>query len=215
MPHCLRPGRFGEPLVTAYSQPPGAAVEDADLAAKGIIAGIHFFILADLLVFAALFVGFMVERAAEVEVFNQSAGALDPWVGILNTLILVTSGVCVVLAVNAAREGRAALVRAWIVAAFLVGLGFGISKVLEYSDKISLGITMHSNDFYMFYYALTGAHFLHFLGGMVALAAIWHLANQRAVDGPFFSTVESVGLYWHMVDLLWLFIFPLLYLLGA
>ncbi len=187
----------------------------ADPAADGIIAGIHFFILADLLVFAALFVGFMVERSEEVALFNESTHQLNSWVGIANTLILVTSAVCVVFAVNAARDGRATVVRRWVFAAFIVGMGFGISKVLEYGDKISQGITMHSNDFFMFYYALTGAHFLHFIGGMVALAIVWQLAGQKPVDGPFFNTIESVGLYWHMVDLLWLFIFPLLYLLGT
>ena len=190
---------------------PGAANPAAD----GIIAGIHFFILADLLVFAALFVGFMMERAEELALFNQSASLLDPRVGILNTLILVTSGVCVVFAVNAARDGRGTIARRWILVAFIIGMGFGVSKVLEYGDKISQGITMHTNDFYMFYYALTGAHFLHFLGGMAALAIVWHLAGKKPVDGPFFGTIESVGLYWHMVDLLWLFIFPLLYLLGS
>lgn len=201
--------------VTVQDSPQEAPAEVANPATDGIIAGIHFFILADLLVFAALFIGFMVERAEEVALFNQSAGLLSPRVGIANTLILVTSGVCVVFAVNTAREGRGPVVRRWILAAFVVGLGFGISKVLEYGDKISQGITMHSNDFFMFYYALTGAHLLHFLGGMVALVIIWHLASTRPVDGPFFSTIESVGLYWHMVDLLWLFIFPLLYLLGT
>ena len=201
--------------LTMPDSPQDAPTGVRDPAADGIIAGIHFFIIADLLVFAALFVGFMVERAEEVAVFNQSAGQLNPWVGIANTLILVTSGVCVVFAVNAARKGKGLVVRRWTLAAFVVGLGFGISKVLEYGDKISQGITMHSNDFFMFYYALTGAHFLHFLGGMVALAIIWYLAGTRPVSGPFFGTIESVGLYWHMVDLLWLFIFPLLYLLGT
>ena len=201
--------------MTAHDSQQEAPTVAADPAADGIIAGIHFFILADLLVFAALFIGFMVERSEEVALFNESARQLNSWVGITNTLILVTSGVCVVFAVNVAREGRATVVRRWVLSAFIVGLGFGISKVLEYGDKISQGITMHSNDFFMFYYALTGAHFLHFLGGMVALAIIWHLAGQKPVDGPFFNTIESVGLYWHMVDLLWLFIFPLLYLLGT
>ena len=201
--------------LTVRDSRPQVPRETSDPAAEGIIAGIHFFILADLLVFAALFVGFMLERAEEVALFNQSAALLNPWVGIANTLILVTSGACVVFAVNAARDGQVLTVRRWILAAFIVGLGFGISKVLEYGDKISQGITMHSNDFFMFYYALTGAHFLHFLGGMVALAIVWHLAGNRPVDRRFFGTIESVGLYWHMVDLLWLFIFPLLYLLGT
>jgi nitric oxide reductase NorE protein len=113
------------------------SVESVASVSEAMIAGIHFFILADLLVFAALFAGFMAERSAEVTLFNQSAGALDPLVGILNTLILVSSGLCVLLAVNAAREGRTALVRGWLLAAIIVGSGFGVSKLLEYSDKIT------------------------------------------------------------------------------
>lgn len=180
-----------------------------------LFAGIHFFILADLAVFAALFTGFMVERAVDVALFNESAAQLDAWVGVLNTLILVTSGLCMALAVGAARSGMTQITRGWIAAALVVGSGFGISKIFEYWDKIGSGITMHTNDFFMFYYALTGAHFLHFLGGMVALAYLFFRSAVEPVNGRFFITIESIGLYWHMVDLLWIFIFPLLYLLGA
>ncbi len=183
--------------------------------AEELFAGIHFFILADLAVFAALFTGFMVERAVDIPLFDQSAARLDAWVGVLNTLILVTSGLCMALGVDAARKGLRASTRRWIAAAFVIGSGFGISKVFEYSDKIGSGITMHTNDFFMFYYALTGAHFLHFLGGMVALAYLYFRTAVEPVNGRFFVTIEAVGLYWHMVDLLWIFIFPLLYLLAA
>lgn len=182
---------------------------------KELIAGVHFFILADIFIFAALFAGFMVERKADIEVFNQSANQLNPWIGIINTLILVTSGLCVVFAVNSARQGNAEVTRRWLIATFTIGAGFGLSKVLEYSAKINLDITMHTNDFYMFYYALTGAHFLHFLGGMGALIFIWMASYNKPVNGELFGTIESVALYWHMVDLLWIFIFPLLYLLGG
>ncbi len=183
--------------------------------AEELFAGVHFFILADILVFAALFVGFMVERSAEVALFDQSAAQLNPRVGVLNTLILVTSGLCIALAVDAARKGLRGVTHRWIAASFLIGTGFGVSKVSEYGDKISRDITMHTNDFFMFYYALTGAHFLHFLGGMAALAYIYFRSAGETVDGRFFGTIEAVALYWHMVDLLWIFIFPLLYLLGG
>ena len=192
-----------------------APEEGAATEAEELFAGVHFFILADMAVFAALFAGFMVERSAEVTLFDQSAGQLAPRVGVLNTLILVTSGLCIALAVDAARKGLANITRRWIAASFIIGTGFGVSKVLEYTDKISHDITMHTNDFFMFYYALTGAHFLHFLGGMGALAYIYVRCANEQVDGRFFGTVEAVALYWHMVDLLWIFIFPLLYLLGA
>lgn len=190
-----------------------------DAGAKSIeqelISGIHFFILADLIVFAALFVGFMVERSNSIELFNHSAQSLNAWAGILNTLILVTSGLCVVFAVGAAKQGNARRTRRWLVAALIVGAGFGVSKVMEYGDKFEHDITMLTNDFYMFYYALTGAHFLHFIGGMVAMSVMWFRAGSEPVDGKYFGTLEAVGLYWHMVDLLWILIFPLLYLLGA
>jgi len=177
--------------------------------------GILTFILADVLVFGLLFVGFMVERLGQLELFNRSAAALDVHLGLLNTLILVTSGLFVVLAVHAAREGRSKATRNWLLASFVVGAGFGINKLIEYSDKLGHGISMLTNDFFMFYYVLTGVHFLHFLAGMVVLAVLWFRASREAVDGPLFGWIESGGLYWHMVDLLWIVIFPMLYLLGA
>ena len=194
------------------------SVEVVEAAAPGSpsarFPGVLVFILADMLVFGALFVGFMVERLKQVALFDQSAAALDVRLGMLNTLILVTSGLLVVRAVHAARQGRATATRRWLMASFLVGAGFGVTKLIEYSDKLAHGISMLTNDFYMFYYVLTAVHFLHFLGGMAVLTYLWIRAARDEVDGPFFGVIESGGLYWHMVDLLWIFIFPMLYLLG-
>lgn len=176
--------------------------------------GILTFIIADLIVFTMLFTGFMVERAGQVALFNRSSTGLDVRLGILNMLILVTSGVCVVFAVASARKGKALATRCWTLAGFVIGAGFGVSKLVEYSDKFAHGITMQTNDFFMYYFALTGAHFLHFLGGMGALAFIGLRSFGRAIDGDFCNKIEAVGLYWHMVDLLWIVIFPLLYLTG-
>jgi nitric oxide reductase NorE protein len=176
--------------------------------------GILTFIIADLIVFTMLFTGFMVERSGKLSLFNQSSTALDVRLGILNMLILVTSGLCVVFAVTAARARRALATRSWTLAAFLIGAGFGVSKFVEYSDKFAHGITMQTNDFFMYYFALTGAHFLHFLGGMGALAFSWFRGFSHATDDDFCDKIEAVGLYWHMVDLLWILIFPLLYLMG-
>jgi nitric oxide reductase NorE protein len=179
-----------------------------------VVAGILTFIIADLIVFAMLFTGFMVDRSREVAVFNRSANTLDFHLGLANLLILVTSGLCVVFAVSAAREGRVTAIRNWILAAFVIGAGFGVSKFVEYGDKFAHDIGMHTNAFYMYYFALTGAHFLHFLGGMGALAFIWFYSLRHATSADFRGKIEAVGLYWHMVDLLWILIFPLLYVLG-
>jgi nitric oxide reductase NorE protein len=181
---------------------------------KDAVSGILTFIIADLIVFAMLFTGFMVDRSHDLAVFNRSANALDFHLGLANLLILVTSGLCVVFAASAAREGRVAAIRGWILAAFVIGAGFGVSKFVEWGDKFAHDIGMHTNAFYMYYFALTGAHFLHFLGGMGALAFIWFHSLRNAGAPDFRSKIEAVGLYWHMVDLLWVLIFPLLYVLG-
>lgn len=190
-------------------------VADVPGASPSRAPGILTFILADVLVFGLLFVGFMVERLDQLALFNRSSADLDVRLGLLNTLILVTSGLFVVLAVQAARAGRAVATRNWLLASFVVGAGFGVNKLIEYSDKLAHGVSMLTNDFFMFYFVLTGVHFLHFLAGMVVLAVLWFKASREAVDGPLFGWIESGGLYWHMVDLLWIVIFPMLYLLGA
>lgn len=198
----------GTPVLNA------ADTEDASRAQDVQTPGILTFIIADVIIFGVLFVAFMVERLGQTALFDRSSAVLDVHFGLLNTLILVTSGLFVVLAVSAARSGRAKATRNWLLASMVVGAGFGVTKVLEYSDKVGHGITMLTNDFFMFYFVLTGVHFLHFLAGMVVLAVLWFRAAREAVDGPLFGWIESGGLYWHMVDLLWIFIFPMLYLLG-
>ena len=187
---------------------------DDNVQAPVPVPGILVFIIADMIVFCMLFAGFMTERQAQTAVFDQSAATLDVHLGVLNTLILVTSGLLVVLAVHAAHAGQRAATRRWLLLSLLVGAGFGVTKLLEYSVKLAHGLTMQTNDFYMFYYALTGAHFLHFVGGMIALATLWFMAGREPLDGRLAGLVESGALYWHMVDLLWIFIFPMLYLLG-
>jgi len=179
------------------------------------VSGILTFIIADLCVFALLFAGFMDERSRQVSVFNDSAATLNLHLGVLNTLILVSSGLCVVFAVSAARQAKRELVRRWLVAGFIIGLGFGVTKIIEYNAKFEHGINMLTNDFYMFYFALTGAHYLHFLGGMAALAFVWFQTTRQPIDSVFYNRIEAVGLYWHMVDLLWILIFPLLYIVGV
>jgi nitric oxide reductase NorE protein len=120
----------------------------------------------------------------------------------------------VVTGVECARKrDRAGLLRFWA-AAMMVGAGFAVTKCIEYADKFSHGVTMLTNDFFMFYFFLTGIHFLHFLVGMAALGFLWFKARAEPLEGPYLGWLESGGIYWHMVDLLWIMLFPLLYLLG-
>jgi nitric oxide reductase NorE protein len=178
-------------------------------------AAIWTFVTADVMAFGLFFLLFMIERGHDPMLFNRSAAVLDARLGVLNTLILVTSSWFMALAVHAARSGDRAAVRRLLLLAFVIGGGFAVSKGVEYAGKISHGITLLSNEFFTFYFFLTGLHFLHFLVGMGVLALLWLRVGREAPDGPFLGWIESGGIYWHMVDLLWIMLFPLLYLLRA
>ncbi|MBN3785340.1 cytochrome c oxidase subunit 3 [Burkholderia sp. Ac-20353] len=175
-----------------------------------------FFIIADIAIFGAFFVAFMTERRGQLKLFDVSSHSLNIELGLLNTLILMTSGMFVACAVDAARRARVGQVRRWLLLAMLIGAGFGVTKLTEYFDKFSHGISMLTNDFFMFYFVLTGAHFIHFVAGMIILGTLWFRAGREPVhEGPLFEWIQSGALYWHMVDLLWIVIFPMLYLVGA
>ncbi len=177
--------------------------------------GVWFFICADITLFGVLFGLFMVERYKAVALFEQSRLALDPLLGALNTLILLSSSWLVALAVHSARAGQREAVGRYLVLSMLVGAGFAVTKVFEYWHKIAAGITLLTNDFFMFYFALTGLHFLHFLVGLVVLGVCWFKSRHEAIDARYVVWIESSGCYWHMVDLLWIVLFPMLYLLHA
>lgn len=173
--------------------------------------GIWTFIAADCVGFAVFFMVFMVERMKAPAAYDASSRLLDVRTGLANTLILITSSWLVALACDAALRGRRRAAGRLMLAGLGVGSCFAVLKIAEYQHKIAGGITPTTNDFFMFYFILTGVHFLHYLIGLGVLAMmIFALRREAAV--PW---LEYGALYWHMVDLLWLFLFPMLYLLGG
>ena len=186
----------------------------SEQALRGKLPSIWTFITADVLAFSLFFTLFMIERDRQVALFDQSSRLLDADLGLLNTLILITSSWLVALGVEAARHGQRHALRRYLLLAMLVGSGFAITKLIEYRAKITHGISMLTDDFFMFYFALTGIHFLHFAVGFGILLVLWWQAREQSLDGPFGGWIESGGIYWHMVDLLWIVLFPMLYLLG-
>jgi len=174
-------------------------------------AGVWLFIAADTFLFALFFSSFMYERTKNVALFNDSQRALDPAIGALNTVLLLTGSWFVVMAVEAARQRLQRVLVACLGMAIACGVAFGTIKIFEYRSKIAHGITMLTNDFYMYYFALTGLHFVHLVIGLVALTVL--LTKARAeTAGDYQRYLESGASYWHMVDLLWIMLFPLLYL---
>ena len=178
-------------------------------------SGVWTFIIADMGAFAMFFLVFAVGRMASPDLFEASRQHLDVTLGLLNTLILLTSSLLMVRAVEAARaRDRGATLRN-LVLTILIGLGFAVTKIIEYKAKGAAGIGLTTNEFYTYYFAFTGIHFLHFIIGIGALLMMVAKARNDALDAKFRVWIESVGCYWHMVDLLWIMLFPMLYLLRA
>lgn len=177
------------------------------------VEGIWVFVGADMFFFAVLFVSFMLERAKAPALFESSRQALSQDIGGLNTLILLTSSWFVVLGVRAAKRGDFERVPRLLLAGIICGLAFMVSKAFEYGGKLGLGLTPLSDDFFMFYYSLTGLHLFHVIAGTVVLIYFYRRAKRGGISKDNLNNFEAGAIYWHMVDLLWIMLFPLLYLL--
>lgn len=174
---------------------------------------IWIFIYAELLVFGILFLAYAFARGRNVEVFNAAQLELDRTAGAVNTLVLITSSYCVVRAVAAIRADRRETCARWLLATVALGGGFVAVKLTEFAAKSVAGFGMSSNTFFMFYWSMTFFHFMHVLLGMVILLAVWWKAGQGAYSAAEHTGVETGAAYWHMVDLVWIILFPLIYVM--
>ncbi len=174
---------------------------------------VWIFILAELLVFALFFTAYAFARLQDVALFNEFQQHLDRRSAFINTLALITGSYFVVRAVAAIRDDdRHACVR-WLLASLVMGGLFLVIKSLEYAHHYEQGVTLSTNTFYMFYLSLTFFHFMHVIMGMVILAAVAWKARQGRYSAQQHAGVESGASYWHMVDLVWLILFPLVYVM--
>lgn len=177
------------------------------------VEGLWVFIGADSVIFALLFSSFMNDRSANPALFEDSRHALNFHLGGLNTLILLTSSWLVALAVQGVKHDESGRVPRFLLGGILTGMMFVISKSVEYAGKFITGINPATNEFFMWYFALTGIHLLHVLAGISLLVYVWRKTLRSTFDGDTKKTLESVASFWHLVDLLWIILFPLLYLL--
>lgn len=177
--------------------------------------GVWLLILVDMSVFALLFIVYLHYRNMDPALFNESQALLNGTIGFANTILLLTSSFCVARCVHIAR-GAPGPNRGvgWLIGACACGIAFVVSKVFEYADKADHGIALDTNDFFMFYYVLTGLHLLHVLIGLGLLGILWMKARKGFTTVGDVMFLEGSTVYWHMVDLLWIVIFPLLYLIG-
>ena len=177
--------------------------------------GIWTFLFIDMIVFSLFFAIYLAERLRLPQVFAASQAKLDTTYGLINTLILLTSSLFVAEAVAAIRAGKIDWARTRLGLALACGALFSASKLIEYSGKFAIGISPVTNSFFSFYFLLTMILFLLVLAGMVFLAHCLVRARAEAGQPGYLAKLENTGLFWHFVDLLWLFLFPLLYLAGV
>jgi len=186
-----------------------------------------FFILAELSVFAIFFVGFAVAEHLQTDLFAQSKAQVHPIAGLINTLALITSSFAVALSLQAMHHNKAKLAVKRIIYALFLACIYLVVKVWEYQTLFSLGFDIETNTFFTLYFLITFFHLMHVLLGMVILI---YLAKNTA-QGNYDQTVkkneapitrdskntmvgfESGACYWHMVDMLWIVLFPLVYVI--
>lgn len=175
--------------------------------------GVWVFILGDMFVFSLLFGVYTYYFRQAPDLFIASQAQLEPGLGLAYTVLLLSSSWFVVLAMRAVRAVQPRLA-AWCFAlAFACGAGFAGLKGVEYADKAAAGITPMTNDFFMYYFVLTGIHLMHVVIGLVLLVFVMRAARRGLSAGGDRILVETGASYWHMVDLLWVVLFALLYLM--
>lgn len=162
-------------------------------------------ILGELVVFGAFFAAFSISRVLHPAMFLADQVKLDRLAGGVNTMLLLTSGLAAALAVAARADGRIRHCRWWLAAAASLGLGFLAIKFAEYADKAAQGLGIETDTFFTLFYLMTGFHAAHVVLGLVILGIVaWRPSREN---------VETGAAFWHMVDLIWVLLYPIVYLI--
>jgi nitric oxide reductase NorE protein len=199
-------------LAKGATESVGSAGEDAG--ARDHLPGapsMWFFVIGDLLIFGVYFVAYMYYRGQAHDLFLHSQARLNLDIGAANTVVLLTSSLFVALGTSAARAGKAADGVRLFGIALAVAAVFPVLKLFEYVPEVMAGVTPGANLFFMYYFVMTGLHLCHVMLGLVILSFV--IRNLRGSAKPNISFVETGATYWHMVDILWLILFALLYLM--
>jgi cytochrome c oxidase subunit III len=187
--------------------------------------GMWLFLVTEILLFSGMFVAYAVYRQWHPEVFMGASQYLDWKLGGLNTLVLLGSSMTVALAIwSAQNNDRKGLVRNLLITLSLAGV-FLVIKYVEYMDKFDKGIfpgqhyqyagfdMPYAGTFFSIYFIMTGIHAFHVIVGMVLIGWMAWRAHRGHFSSAYYTPVECTGLYWHLVDIIWIFLFPLLYLI--
>ena len=174
--------------------------------------GIWLFLASEVMLFGALFSTYIILRVGAPE---WPHGELNIWLGAINTVILISSSVTMVMAWASLKMNDWGKHRLFLISTFLLAALFLVNKYFEYSAHFATGEVPSHSTFLAIYYTLTGLHGLHILGGMIVMAYLLGPGAKmwKENSDQFANRIEATGLYWHFVDLVWIFLFPVLYLL--
>lgn len=191
-----------------------------DIGAK---MGMWIFIFTEILLFGGLFLVYAVYRNQFSEEFHISAHQLNGFIGTINTVILLVSSMTIAMSITAIQKGNSSLAFKLIIFTLLCAFVFLINKYFEWGHKIKIDLYPGSDLmmqlkhgevlFFGLYFFMTGLHALHIIVGMVLLSIVAIKVKNKKIDANSFVLLENGALYWHLVDLIWIFLFPLLYLI--
>lgn len=200
--------------------------EDVEQQHEASWLGMWVFLSTEVMFFGGMFAGYFVYRHWYMQAFASASNHLDLWLGAINTAVLICSSFTMALAVYSAETSRRKPLITFLVLTIILGLAFLGIKFYEYHTKFEehlvpgssfrfdASLARPAEIFFSFYFAMTGMHAVHMIIGIGLLTALIVQARRGRFSALYHTPVELTGLYWHFVDIVWIFLFPLLYLLG-
>ena len=201
---------------------------------ESVVLGMWSFLVQEVMFFGGLFATYVVYRSQYPDAFHEGAMQLNSVLGGVNTIVLICSSLTMAMSVHAASKGNRGAIAFWLILTIIFGSIFLGVKVVEYKDKFDHGFIPGIADhglfinhethqprptgfalYFALYFAMTGLHAIHMIIGIPILAIIAINGLRGKYGPPYYTPVEMTGLYWHFVDIVWIFLFPLLYLIGA
>lgn len=199
---------------------------DAEQQRESSKLGMWVFLVTEILFFGGLFCAYAIYRAWNPEIFHNAHKALDWRMGAVNTLVLITSSLTMALAIRSLQVNKAKIAIGYLWSTFVLAGVFLVIKYFEYAHKFHVGQLpgkfytytgiegTNPHTFFTMYFAMTGLHGIHVIIGMGIILWLIVRTYKGHFSADYYNPVEMTGLYWHLVDLIWIYLFPLFYLVG-